>query len=368
MPDGLVSPLAHKDVGVRLEADGYSQAIWIATVFERRYSHMRSEDRATGEVDPQLPADYFDGILFSSFNTRTRSVLLEVSGCLAIVRIRGRFAEATVAGCSDEAVESAVERIFSCLPEPESTEGTTPVSFWSELYDGVDITHRRLGPRSWSDIKEGYSELVAAQLARLMRLEDPPPGGKLILWHGAPGTGKTHALRALAHEWRNWCSLHLITDPERFVGSTMTYMMNVLVSPDPETGDDDRHKLIVLEDAGELLSADARQKVGPGLSRLLNLSDGLVGLESNAIILISTNEPLGRLHPAVHRPGRCLSEIEFTPLDVDEANTWLEREGCDRLVARPKSLAELYAIRDGLDEPGGGSRKRPVGFTLEGSS
>ena len=56
--------------------------------FERGYSHMRSEDRATGEVDPKLPADYFDGILFSSYNTRTRSVLLDVSGCLAIVRVR----------------------------------------------------------------------------------------------------------------------------------------------------------------------------------------------------------------------------------------------------------------------------------------
>ncbi len=367
MSDGLASPLAQKDIGVRLEADGYSQGLWIATVFERGYSHMRSEDRATGEVDPSLPADYFDGILFSSYNTRTRSVILDVSGCLAIVRLRGRFAEATVAGRSDEAVERAVAEIFSRLPEPESTEVTTPISFWSEIYDGADLTHRRLGPRSWSDINGGYAAPVAAELARLMELEAPPVGGKLILWHGAPGTGKTHALRALAHEWRDWCSLHLITDPERFVGSTMNYMMNVLMSTDPETGDDDRHKLIVLEDAGELLSADARQNVGPGLSRLLNLSDGLVGLESNAIILISTNEPLGRLHPAVHRPGRCLSEIEFTPLDVDEANNWLEREGCDRLVSGPKSLAELYAIRNGLDDRGTGYRKRPVGFTLEGA-
>ena len=188
---------------------------------------------------------------------------MDVSGCLAIVRVRGRFAEATVAGRSDEAVERAVAEIFSRLPEPESTEVTTP-----DLLLVGDLRRGRHHPstsRSAELVRHqgGYAAPVAAELARLMELEDPPEGGKLILWHGAPGTGKTHALRALAHEWRDWCSLHLITDPERFVGSTMNYMMNVLMSSDPETGDDDRHKLIVLEDAGELLSADARQKWVP---------------------------------------------------------------------------------------------------------
>ena len=32
--------------------------------------------------------------------------------------------------------------------------------------------------------------------------------GALLLWHGEPGTGKTHALRALVRSWRDWCSAH----------------------------------------------------------------------------------------------------------------------------------------------------------------
>jgi hypothetical protein len=40
-------------------------------------------------------------------------------------------------------------------------------------------------------------------------------------------------------------------------------------------------------------------------------------------LLITTNEPVKRLHPATRRPGPCLADIEFTALSVAEANAWL---------------------------------------------
>lgn len=48
------------------------------------------------------------------------------------------------------------------------------------------------------------------------------PKERLILWHGRPGTGKTHALRALLREWQPWCDAAFITDAERFVGGAPT--------------------------------------------------------------------------------------------------------------------------------------------------
>lgn len=41
------------------------------------------------------------------------------------------------------------------------------------------------------------------------------------------------------------------------------------------------------------------------------------------IVLVTTNEPLGCLHPAVTRPGRCWKSIEFQTLSVRGANSWL---------------------------------------------
>ena len=62
---------------------------------------------------------------------------------------------------------------------------------------------------------------------------------------------------------------------------------------------------MVLEDTGELLAEDAHTRTGQALSRLLNVTDGVLGQGMNTIVLVSTNEPLGRLHPAIRRAGRC---------------------------------------------------------------
>jgi ATP-dependent 26S proteasome regulatory subunit len=64
------------------------------------------------------------------------------------------------------------------------------------------------------------------------------------------------------------------------------------------------------KDCDELIRGEASQP----LSRLLNLTDGLLGQGRQVLVAITTNEDLRRLHPAVVRPGRCLAHIEFGSL------------------------------------------------------
>ena len=120
-----------------------------------------------------------------------------------------------------------------------------------------------------------------------------------MLWHGAPGTGKTHALRAFAWEWRSWCTFHYITDPEEFVDSPR-YMLKVLLDGvDDESG----WRVLILEDTGELLALDAKYQAGQGLSRFLNVVDGLIGQGLRVLVLVTTNETLRSLNPAVRGRG-----------------------------------------------------------------
>ena len=109
----------------------------------------------------------------------------------------------------------------------------------------------------------------------------------------------------------------------------------------------EKWRLLLLEDCDELIRGEAKQHTGQALSRLLNLTDGLVGQGRKVLVAITTNEDLARLHPAVVRPGRCLARIEVPALPFGEAATWLGTSA--GIPADGATLAELYALRDGGD-------------------
>jgi len=80
------------------------------------------------------------------------------------------------------------------------------------------------------------------------------------------------------------------------------------------------------------------------LSRLLNIADGVIGQSRRLMICITTNEPIGRLHPAIVRPGRCLSTIDVRSFTRSEAAAWL---GPAHTARDEMTLAEMYAAQTG---------------------
>jgi hypothetical protein len=109
-------------------------------------------------------------------------------------------------------------------------------------------------------------------------------------------------------------------------------------------------RVLVLEDAGELIQADARAATGQGLSRFLNVVDGLIGQGLRVLVLVTTNEEVRRLHPAVAQAGRCAANIEFGPLPADEASSWLTKHGVEEAATAPTTIATLYARAEGPSE------------------
>src|SRR3954465_13433814 len=202
---------------------------------------------------------------------------------------------------------------------------------------------RAIDVPTWSDISGNYPSRVRDQLEKLMDPDYRPDGrGQLILWYGEPGTGKTYSPRAPGWQWREWCEFHYVTDPETFFGRP-DYMLQVILEDEYREADEpSKWKLLILEDTGELLAADAKAQTAPGLSRLLNVVDGLIGQGLRVIVLVTTNDAIGTLNPAVARPGRCAAVVEFTPFEADEAAEWLRREDV-ATSAGAATLAELFA-------------------------
>ena len=284
--------------------------------------------------------------------------ILRLDGTLAHVSQIAARVDTQVFAADRSSAERAMKRLRAAFPEhqPEDNQQIAFTFSWSHDCS-VRQMSRVLDVPRWREIQPNYASATRAGLRSLMRRRLDGTG-QTVIWHGEPGTGKTTALRALAWEWRRWCDFHVVTDPDQLFGSCSNYLLELLSSG---LGGDDRHLALVLEDAGEILAADARRFVGQGLSRFLNVCDGLLGQGEKLLLLVTTNEPVKRLHPAVSRPGRCAAEIEFAPLSTREANRWL-KECSPARVTEPTPLADLFALASGSDPALESHRAEPIGF------
>ncbi len=229
------------------------------------------------------------------------------------------------------------------------------ISFWGHAGNDYEAFHRKVTLLNWEDsVEVNYPAKVKKQLEVLRDLKSPIEGGKIILMHGQPGTGKTSLIRSLARQWTSWCHTSYITDPENFLGhpGAMLKVVTWDYSQYIATGvkKEDAYHLLVIEDADELIAGDAKRRSGQALSRLLNIGDGLVGQSTNLLILITTNVEVGDLNAAVARPGRCLAQIHFSEFEYAEAVEWVKTHHPDvdpnKVLNTGKgyTLAELYQV------------------------
>jgi hypothetical protein len=343
---------------------------WIELVVSQRWSVLRDEHRHVEQVVKF--ASLRPALLVQEANGDEQALVIgtDVATHLIITR---QTLMMSVAGESVEAVEAALTRFRALYPpaEPAQTQATC-VRFWYLGAHGPLSISRLLAMPTWVEVERNYPDRVRSVLRALLTEFRPSSAGQLLLWQGQPGTGKTYALRALMREWNRWCDMHVVMDPERFFGTQPDYVMQCVLSgdvpmPDGSAPPKDRWRLLILEDAGELLMTDARERTGQGLSRLLNLVDGLLGQGLRLLVLITTNEEIAKIHPAVARPGRCAARLEFLPFGREEARRWLEAHDTDGQLTGEGpparvTLAELYARLRQTPAPDVSRDSIPVGF------
>lgn len=352
--------------------NGHFDALFTRLISELEPVHVMSDE---AEVQPVEDAHalVFDGeIALDWCGNFGRELVFETpSGAIAHVYMPRFQTIVWVAADNIELARSERDALVAKIgPLEKTADDRLPVKFWSKQHQQVESITRELEVSGWKSVEANYAAGTREELQLLMGSREPDRSG-LILWTGEPGSGKSRAVEALADSWREWCDTHFITDPEEFLWHGSWYMLHVAAKTRSmprkaarearNNSNFERWQLIVLEDSGELLTVDASRKTGQGMARLLNLTDGALGHGLQTIVLLTTNEPMSKIHPAVSRPGRCLQLHEFERLSVQEANAWLKSHGLNLSVSKPTTLAELYAMKTG-DFISGNNDKAQIGF------
>jgi hypothetical protein len=196
------------------------------------------------------------------------------------------------------------------------------------------------------DIKNGdlhYGEGFTHFHERLLsRLKEDSKG--LILFHGAPGTGKTYYIRSLIKDLLSLGKYVIYLPPNMVDSMVDPNMMNFLSTTVMEKSEENKSCVLLLEDAEPLLVSRKTETRSAGITNILNVTDGLLNDMLSIQVIATFNTDLSNIDEALLRPERLIARKEFKKLRIEDSKKLAEFLKIDKEITSEMTLAEIYSV------------------------
>jgi ATP-dependent 26S proteasome regulatory subunit len=209
--------------------------------------------------------------------------------------------------------------------------------------NGGGLGFTELGMAGIKFNKLNYSNKVVEDYNTVVKdLNANNPAGRISIFEGPPGTGKTHLIKSLLFAAPK--AMFVLVPPELITKLSGPEFLPALLrqqSFNTEKGP----IVLVLEDADNCLVKRDKENM-TSIQALLNLGDGIIGSLLDIRIIATTNATVLDIEPAILRPGRLSCRSEVKHLNQDEARKlwkYLLPDNPPGLTGRDYVLAEVYS-------------------------
>lgn len=245
---------------------------------------------------------------------------------------------------------SVVEEIRAFVEENTTEEAETessPIYVIGSGPNGLHLQHAgdALGKSSAKElVRDNYLEESVNSFDYIKeQFSKEDPDGRIAVFHGPPGTGKTYMVRSLIAALKSKVTT-VFVPPESFSQLSSPGFITMLL----DEKDTDKPYLLVLEDADSCLVPRAADNMH-SISSLLNFSDGIMGGILDIRIVATSNAKIDEFDSAITRPGRCCEILHLDHLDLKKAKSIFHRlvgeDGVEFHTEKSElSLAEIYEM------------------------